>query len=74
MKKIGGRVREEVHDSSMIRGGISEVIIEGVFMLVAGFFRLPNDLPKIIWRYPMSYMSFDYWALQVCLHTLRSFY
>ena len=34
MKKIGGRVREEVHDSSMIRGGISEVIIEGVFMLV----------------------------------------
>ncbi|KAH7438230.1 hypothetical protein KP509_04G006500 [Ceratopteris richardii] len=38
--------------------------IMGVFMLVAGFFRLPNELPKIIWRYPMSYLSFNYWALQ----------
>lgn len=39
--------------------------VQGVFMLVAGFFRLPNDLPKIIWRYPMSYLSFNYWALRV---------
>ncbi|KAH7351993.1 hypothetical protein KP509_19G024200 [Ceratopteris richardii] len=36
----------------------------GVFMLVSGFFRLPNDLPKVFWRYPVSYLSFNYWALQ----------
>ncbi|KAG0458757.1 hypothetical protein HPP92_021885 [Vanilla planifolia] len=25
---------------------------------------LPKDIPKPIWRYPMSYISFHYWALQ----------
>jgi hypothetical protein len=34
-------------------------------MLVAGFFRLPNDLPKAVWRYPMSYIGFHGYALQV---------
>lgn len=38
--------------------------IQGIFMLVSGFFRLPNDIPKPIWRYPVMYMSFHYWALQ----------
>ncbi|KAJ3682248.1 hypothetical protein LUZ60_014821 [Juncus effusus] len=38
--------------------------IQGIFMLVSGYFRLPNDIPKIFWRYPMSYISFHYWALQ----------
>ncbi|KAL9673770.1 hypothetical protein QQ045_030032 [Rhodiola kirilowii] len=38
--------------------------IQGIFMLVSGFFRLPNDIPKIFWRYPMSYISFHFWALQ----------
>ncbi|XP_020091648.1 ABC transporter G family member 11-like [Ananas comosus] len=36
--------------------------IQGIFMLVSGFFRRPNDIPKPIWRYPVSYMSFHYWA------------
>lgn len=35
-------------------------------MLVSGYFRLPNDIPKPVWRYPMSYISFHFWALQVC--------
>uniref|UniRef100_A0A7N0TG00 ABC-2 type transporter transmembrane domain-containing protein n=1 Tax=Kalanchoe fedtschenkoi TaxID=63787 RepID=A0A7N0TG00_KALFE len=39
--------------------------IQGIFMLVSGFFRLPNDIPKPFWRYPMSYISFHFWALQV---------
>ncbi|KAF3322349.1 ABC transporter G family member 11-like protein [Carex littledalei] len=38
--------------------------IQGIFMLVSGFFRLPKDIPKIFWRYPMSYISFHFWALQ----------
>ncbi|KAL3567204.1 hypothetical protein D5086_032619 [Populus alba] len=37
---------------------------EGIFMLVSGYFRLPNDIPKPVWRYPMSYISFHFWALQ----------
>eukprot|EP00250_Pteridium_aquilinum_P008328 c17855_g2_i1 orf=2-2017(-) len=49
---------------NFLMGIVTGAGIMGVFMLVAGFFRLPNDLPKIIWRYPMSYMSFNYWALQ----------
>uniref|UniRef100_A0A0A9DZQ6 ABC-2 type transporter transmembrane domain-containing protein n=1 Tax=Arundo donax TaxID=35708 RepID=A0A0A9DZQ6_ARUDO len=39
--------------------------IQGIFMLVSGYFRLPHDIPKPFWRYPMSYVSFHYWALQV---------
>ncbi|KAG8092096.1 hypothetical protein GUJ93_ZPchr0012g20089 [Zizania palustris] len=38
--------------------------IQGIFMLVSGYFRLPHDIPKPFWRYPMSYVSFHYWALQ----------
>ena len=34
-------------------------------MLVAGYFRLPGDIPKPVWKYPVTYMSFDFWALQV---------
>lgn len=39
--------------------------VQGIFMLVAGFFRLINDLPKPVWRYPLSYIGFDMYALQV---------
>ena len=51
---------------------------QGIFMLVAGFFRLPNDMPKPIWRYPMSYLSFHTYAMQVSkvlynLHTKLCF-
>ncbi|XP_057772605.1 ABC transporter G family member 11-like [Salvia miltiorrhiza] len=38
--------------------------IQGIFMLMSGYFRLPNDIPKPVWRYPVSYMSFHFWALQ----------
>jgi hypothetical protein len=40
-------------------------MFQGIFMLVSGYFRLPHDIPKPFWRYPMSYISFHYWALQV---------
>ncbi|KAH7434945.1 hypothetical protein KP509_06G041600 [Ceratopteris richardii] len=47
-----------------LMGIISGAGIMGVFMLVAGFFRLRDDLPKFLWRYPMFYLSFNHWSLQ----------
>ncbi|KAB1226067.1 ABC transporter G family member 11 [Morella rubra] len=38
--------------------------IQGVMMLNGGFFRLPNDLPKPFWRYPMYYIAFHKYANQ----------
>lgn len=41
--------------------------LQGIFMLLSGYFRLRKDIPKPFWRYPMSYISFHFWALQVNL-------
>ncbi|XP_042491249.1 ABC transporter G family member 1-like isoform X2 [Macadamia integrifolia] len=38
--------------------------IQGLMMLDAGFFRLPNDLPKPFWRYPVYYIAFHKYAYQ----------
>jgi hypothetical protein len=32
--------------------------IQGLLMLNAGFFRLPSDLPKPVWKYPTYYISY----------------
>ncbi|GAB2283345.1 ATP-binding cassette sub- G member 1 [Dionaea muscipula] len=45
-------------------GIITGAGIQGVMMLNGGFFRLPDDLPKPFWRYPMYYISFHKYALQ----------
>lgn len=34
-------------------------------ILSAGFFRLFPDLPMVFWRYPVSYINYGAWALQV---------
>ncbi|XP_074305197.1 ABC transporter G family member 1-like [Silene latifolia] len=47
-----------------LMGIITGAGIQGVMMLNGGFFRLPNDLPKPIWRYPMYYFSFHKYANQ----------
>lgn len=49
---------------NFLMGIITGAGIQGIFMLVSGYFRLPNDIPKPVWRYPMSYISFHFWALQ----------
>lgn len=36
----------------------------GVMMMTAGFFRLLPELPKVFWRYPVSYINYMSWALQ----------
>jgi len=49
---------------NLMMGIISSAGIQGLMILSAGFFRLPNDLPNIFWRYPMYYISFHRYALQ----------
>ncbi|KAH9741423.1 ABC transporter G family member 15 [Citrus sinensis] len=36
----------------------------GIIMMTSGFFRLLPDLPKLFWRYPISYLSYGSWAIQ----------
>ncbi|KAK9678597.1 hypothetical protein RND81_11G222000 [Saponaria officinalis] len=47
-----------------LMGIITGAGIQGVMMLNGGFFRLPSDLPKPFWRYPMYYISFHKYANQ----------
>ena len=34
-------------------------------MMTSGFFRLLPDIPKPVWRYPISYINYGAWGLQV---------
>ncbi|KDP22114.1 hypothetical protein JCGZ_25945 [Jatropha curcas] len=36
----------------------------GILMMTSGFFRMVPDLPKVFWRYPISYINFGAWGLQ----------
>ncbi|KAJ4758816.1 ABC transporter G family member 2 [Rhynchospora pubera] len=47
-----------------LMGIITGAGLQGVMMLAGGFFRLPNDLPKPVWRYPMYYISFHKYTFQ----------
>jgi hypothetical protein len=38
--------------------------ILGVMKLDGGFYRLPNDIPKPFWKYPLHYISFHKYAYQ----------
>ncbi|KAL2937326.1 ABC transporter G family member 11 [Bienertia sinuspersici] len=42
------------------------LLVESLMMILAsaGFFRLPNDLPKLLWKYPLYYISFNKYAYQ----------
>ena len=37
-----------------------------VMMLSAGYFRIRNDLPGPVWMYPLSYIAFHTYSIQVC--------
>jgi hypothetical protein len=39
--------------------------LQAIYMLLAGYFRLTKDLPKPVWRYQVSYISFQTYAIQV---------
>ncbi|XVE49524.1 hypothetical protein DITRI_Ditri01bG0089500 [Diplodiscus trichospermus] len=49
---------------SFLMGVIVATGIQGMMVLVAGFFRLPSELPKPIWRYPLHYISLHKYAFQ----------
>ncbi|KAL5197860.1 hypothetical protein ABZP36_001372, partial [Zizania latifolia] len=38
--------------------------VQGILMLNAGFFRLPSDLPKPVWKYPTYFISYHKYATQ----------
>ncbi|RWR87101.1 ABC transporter G family member 11-like protein [Cinnamomum micranthum f. kanehirae] len=45
-----------------LMGIITGAGIQGLMILSGGFFRLPDDLPKPFWRYPMYYIAFHKYA------------
>lgn len=47
-----------------LMGIISGAGIQGLMLLSGGFFRLPGDLPKPVWKYPMYYIAFHKYANQ----------
>ncbi|XP_052182079.1 ABC transporter G family member 15-like [Diospyros lotus] len=49
---------------NFLMGLITGAGITGIMMMTAGFFRFFPDLPKPVWRYPISYINYMAWALQ----------
>ncbi|XP_021713498.1 ABC transporter G family member 11-like [Chenopodium quinoa] len=49
---------------TFLMGIITGAGVQGLMILGAGFFRLPSDLPKPFWRYPLYYISFTKYAYQ----------
>ena len=49
---------------NFLMGIITGAGIQGLMILGGGFFRLPDDLPKPFWRYPLYYFSFNKYAYQ----------
>ncbi|KAE9607131.1 putative lipopolysaccharide-transporting ATPase [Lupinus albus] len=47
-----------------LMGIITGAGIQALMILVGGFFKLPNDLPKPFWRYPIHYVAFHSYAFQ----------
>ncbi|KAI3845457.1 hypothetical protein MKX03_023392 [Papaver bracteatum] len=38
--------------------------IQGIMILNAGFFRLPDEIPNPFWKYPMYYIGFQRYAME----------
>ncbi|GFQ02783.1 ABC transporter g family member 15 [Phtheirospermum japonicum] len=49
---------------NFMMGIIAGAGVLGIMMMTAGFFRLLPDLPKPVWRYPISYIGYGAWSLQ----------
>ncbi|GFY90076.1 white-brown complex-like protein [Actinidia rufa] len=49
---------------NFLMGLIAGAGIQGLMMLSGGFFRMPNDLPKVFWKYPLYYIAFHKYAYQ----------
>ncbi|KAI4306737.1 hypothetical protein L6164_029990 [Bauhinia variegata] len=49
---------------NFLMGIITGAGVIGIMMMTSGFFRLLSDLPKPVWRYPISFISYGSWAIQ----------
>ncbi|CAN4111936.1 unnamed protein product [Withania somnifera] len=49
---------------NFLMGLITGAGIQALMCLSGGFFRLPNDLPRIFWKYPLHYVAFHKYAYQ----------
>ncbi|XP_028753202.1 ABC transporter G family member 11-like isoform X1 [Neltuma alba] len=49
---------------NFLMGIITGAGLQGIMILAGGFFRLPNDLPRIFWKYPLFYVAFHRYAYQ----------
>lgn len=49
---------------NLLMGIITGCGIQGLMILSAGFFRLPNDMPRVFWTYPMYYVAFHRYVVQ----------
>lgn len=49
---------------NFLMGIVTGAGIQGLQILSGGYFQLPSELPKIIWKYPLYYMSFHKYAYQ----------
>ncbi|XP_028753105.1 ABC transporter G family member 11-like [Neltuma alba] len=49
---------------NFLMGIITGAGLQGIMILAGGFFRLPNDLPRIFWKYPLYYIAFHRYAYQ----------
>ncbi|XP_029123853.1 ABC transporter G family member 1 isoform X2 [Elaeis guineensis] len=47
-----------------LMGIIAGAGIQAMMILAAGFFRLPNDIPKPVWRYPIYHIAFHKYTNQ----------
>ncbi|TKY59482.1 ABC transporter G family member 15 [Spatholobus suberectus] len=49
---------------NFLMGIITGAGIQGIMLLLGGFFKLPSDIPKPVWRYPLHYVAFHTYANQ----------
>ncbi|KAL3724044.1 hypothetical protein ACJRO7_036115 [Eucalyptus globulus] len=49
---------------NFLMGIITGAGIQALMILGGGFFRLPNDLPLLIWKYPLYYIAFHRYAYE----------
>lgn len=49
---------------SFLMGIIAGAGLQGLMILVGGFFCLPNELPSLFWRYPLHHIAFHKYAYQ----------
>lgn len=48
----------------ILEGIVTVVLVQGIFMLLSGYFRNVDEIPEPMWKYPASYLSFYAYSLE----------